>query len=84
MNRSDGTMGKLVNDTALYDRLNSVASGFDQLATRLNQGQGTAGQLLQDRQLYENMNQAVSELRNLLTDIRKDPKKFLTVRVSVF
>jgi hypothetical protein len=30
------------------------------------------------------MNQAVSEVRNLVQDIRKDPKKFLTVRVSVF
>jgi hypothetical protein len=30
------------------------------------------------------MNQAASELRNLLADIRKDPKKFLTVDVSIF
>ena len=50
----------------------------------LQQGQGTAGQLLHDRQLYENMNGAASELRQLVKDIRADPKKFLNVRVSVF
>jgi len=57
---------------------------FDDLITKLNDGQGTAGQLLKDRQLYENMNGAVGDLRSLLTDIRKDPKKFLNVKVSIF
>ena len=47
-------------------------------------GEGTAGQLLHDRQLYENMNRAVTELGDLLADIRKDPKKFLRVSVSIF
>ncbi len=50
----------------------------------LQQGEGTAGQLLRDRQLYENMNEAVSELRNLVRDIRADPRKYLNVRVSLF
>jgi hypothetical protein len=30
------------------------------------------------------MNAAASELRSLLGDIRKDPKKYLNVRVSIF
>jgi hypothetical protein len=30
------------------------------------------------------MNRAASELRLLLADIRKDPKKFLRVSVSIF
>jgi hypothetical protein len=34
--------------------------------------------------LYENMNGAVSELRALVGDVRKDPKKYLNVRVSIF
>ena len=84
MNRGEGTVGKLMTDTTLYERLNSVVTRFDDLANRLNQGQGTAGQLLQDKQLYENMNQAVAELRNLLSDIRKDPRKYLSVKVSIF
>jgi hypothetical protein len=40
--------------------------------------------LLKDRQLYESINGAVSEIRALLADIRRDPRKFLTVRVSIF
>jgi hypothetical protein len=30
------------------------------------------------------MNGAVSELRNLVQDIRADPRKYLNVRVSLF
>lgn len=84
MNRGEGTAGRLVNDPALYNRLNSLADRLDQVATRLNQGQGTAGQLLQDKALYDNMNSAVAELRNLISDIRKDPRKYLQVKVSIF
>ena len=84
INRGEGTAGKLVTDAELYNRLNSMADRLDKVTAALQQGEGTAGQLLHDRQLYENMNGAVSELRNLVRDIRADPRKFLNVRVSLF
>ena len=80
----EGTAGRLLTDRELYDRLNSTAGRVDQIVANLNAGQGTAGQLLRDRELYENMNRAVGELRALLADIRKDPKKYLRVSVSIF
>lgn len=84
LSRGEGTMGKLLTDRELYDRMNQMTGRIDDLMTGLNSGQGTAGQLLRDKQLYENMNRAVTELRDLLADIRKDPKKFLRVSVSIF
>ena len=84
LSRGEGTAGKLLTDQQLYDRFNSVALRIDKLTTDLQQGQGTAGQLLHDKQLYENMNGAANELKALIADIRKDPKKFLNVRVSIF
>ena len=84
LSRGEGTAGKLLTDQQLYDRFNSVALRIDKLTTDLEQGQGTAGQLLHDKQLYENMNGAANELKALIGDIRKDPKKFLNVRVSIF
>jgi phospholipid/cholesterol/gamma-HCH transport system substrate-binding protein len=50
----------------------------------LNTGQGTVGQLLNDKQLYENINQTVLELRDFLAEVKKDPKKYLNVKVSIF
>jgi phospholipid/cholesterol/gamma-HCH transport system substrate-binding protein len=84
LNRGEGTAGKLLTDKALYDRFNALAGRIDNLTAALEKGQGTAGQLLQNKQLYENMNAAASELRQLIGDIRKDPKKYLNVRVSIF
>jgi phospholipid/cholesterol/gamma-HCH transport system substrate-binding protein len=84
LNKGEGTAGKLLTDEALYNRLNSVSDRLDKLVTGLQKGEGTAGQLLHDKQLYENMNGAVGELRTLIADIRKDPRKFLNVRVSIF
>jgi phospholipid/cholesterol/gamma-HCH transport system substrate-binding protein len=79
-----GTAGKLLTDKELYDRFNSISNQLDQLTKNLNDGQGTAGQLLHDKQLYDNMNAAANELRGLVADIRKDPKKYLNVKVSIF
>ena len=84
LNRGDNTAGKLLTEKELYDRLNSTVNRLDELTRNLNQGQGTAGQLLQDKQLYDNMNEAANQLKGLIGDIRKDPKKYLNVRVSIF
>jgi phospholipid/cholesterol/gamma-HCH transport system substrate-binding protein len=84
LNRGEGTAGKLMTDTALYDRLNRMADRLDTLTASLNAGEGTAGQLLRDKQLYENMNKTVAELGALITEIKKDPKKYLNVKVSIF
>lgn len=79
-----GTLGRLVTEPELYDRLTGLATRIERVSARLEAGDGVLGQLLQDKRLYENMNEAVGELRALVTDIRKDPRKFLTVRVSLF
>lgn len=79
-----GTAGKLLNDAQLYDRLNAMSQKIDAVMSGLQAGEGTAGRLLRDRELYENMNRAVGELQQLLADIRKDPRKFLRVNVSIF
>src|SRR5262245_23866628 len=84
LNRGEGTAGKLLNDDALYARLDSMTTRIDTLVRSLNEGQGTAGQLLRDKELYENMNKAASELRGLIEAIRKDPRKYLNVKVSIF
>lgn len=84
LSRGEGTMGKLLTDQQLFDRINSMSANVEQLTAGLNAGQGTAGQLLRDQKLYDNMNQAVVEFRDLLAEIKKDPRKYLRVNVSIF
>ena len=84
LTRGDNTAGKLLTDKELYDRLNSTANRVDELTRKLNEGEGTAGQLLHNKEMYDNMNAAANELKGLIADIRKDPKKYLNVKVSLF
>lgn len=84
LNRGEGTAGKLLTDDALYQRIDSMTARLDTVLQQLNDGQGTAGQLLHDKQLYENMNQAMSEVKALIVEIKKDPKKYLNVKVSIW
>jgi phospholipid/cholesterol/gamma-HCH transport system substrate-binding protein len=83
LNRGEGTAGKLLTDQQLYDRFTSIAARMDQNVSGLEAGRGTAGQLLHDQKLYETMNGAATELQALIAEIRKDPKKFLRVTVSI-
>lgn len=80
----EGTLGALVRERELYDRLDSLSGNIDSITARLDRGEGTAGQLLHDRALYENLNQTASELKQLISDIRADPKKYLRIKVSLF
>ena len=82
--RGDGTVGRLLTDRELYDQLTSVSTRVNRVIAGIESGEGTLGQALHNRELYDNMNTAVAELRGLLADIRKDPKKFLRVSVSIF
>jgi phospholipid/cholesterol/gamma-HCH transport system substrate-binding protein len=91
LNKGQGTLGQMVVNRELFDRLNSMSGHLDTVMAGLQKGDGTAGMVLKDKQLYENMNAALVELRGtlqdtrtLLTAIQKDPKRYLNIKVSIF
>jgi phospholipid/cholesterol/gamma-HCH transport system substrate-binding protein len=84
MQQGKGTAGRLLSDDALYLKLDTVATRLDTVTARLEKGEGTAGRLLQDSELYGNLNSAARELRGLMADIRKDPRKYLRLKLSLF
>jgi phospholipid/cholesterol/gamma-HCH transport system substrate-binding protein len=84
MNKGEGTMGQLMNNDALYKRLDAVTTNLEVLTAKLNKGEGTMGKLMTDTQLHDNINKTILEMQQLLADIRKDPKKYLNLRMSIF
>jgi phospholipid/cholesterol/gamma-HCH transport system substrate-binding protein len=84
LKRHDNSAGKLLTEQELYDRLNSTVNRLDELSKNLNEGKGSLGMLLHDTKLYDTMNSAANEIKDLIAAIKKDPKKYLTVRVSIF
>jgi phospholipid/cholesterol/gamma-HCH transport system substrate-binding protein len=84
LNAGQGTAGKLLKDDSVYRRVDSVLGQVDTTLGHMNAGQGTIGQLLVNPQLYDSMNGLSTELHSLITDIRKNPKKFLRVKFALF
>jgi phospholipid/cholesterol/gamma-HCH transport system substrate-binding protein len=84
LSRGEGTAGRLLKDDALYERLDEVSARLDGVLTRLDKGEGSAGKLLHDAELYDNLSAALKEMRQLVADVRRDPGRYLRVKVSLF
>ena len=61
--------------------LGSASESLQVVLGRIERGEGTLGRLTVDESLYDNMNSAVISLQQLVTDIRADPRRFLSVSV---
>jgi phospholipid/cholesterol/gamma-HCH transport system substrate-binding protein len=59
-----------------------VLKSADTLITRLQSGEGSFGRLASDSTLYVETTRAVVELRQLLADVKANPKRYF--KVSVF
>jgi phospholipid/cholesterol/gamma-HCH transport system substrate-binding protein len=79
-----GTAGKLLKDDALHQRLEELVAKFNGIVDKIGSGQGTLGQLLVNPQLYDSLNGATREFQSLAKDMRANPKKFLTIRLTLF
>lgn len=79
-----GTLGKLVTDPTLYNNVSEASARLRDLTVKLDEGQGTAGKFFTDPQLYNNLAGLSGDLRLLIRDFRRDPKKYLRIRVSLF
>jgi phospholipid/cholesterol/gamma-HCH transport system substrate-binding protein len=79
-----GTLGKLVKDEQLHSDVQATVASIRSISERLNRGEGTAGKLLHDDKLYNNVNQMSSEMVKMLYDFRQNPRKYLSIKVSLF
>ncbi len=84
VNKGQGTLGKLATDPQLYNRINDTFDRVNVISTRIEEGQGTLGKLSTDPALYNNLSQSSQTLRDFLTEFKKNPKKYLSVRVRLF
>lgn len=82
--QGQGSLGKFVKDDALYNDLRDASANVKDATGKLNSNQGTLGKLFSDPALYDNMTGLSGDLRLLINDFRRDPKKFLRIKVSVF
>jgi phospholipid/cholesterol/gamma-HCH transport system substrate-binding protein len=84
INRGEGGLGKFAKDPEFAKKLDLLVTNLSTISAELQAGQGTAGKLLKDPALYTSTNQMMQETRGLVTAIRQDPKKYLSIKLHVF
>lgn len=79
-----GALGLMTKDQAFANKLNSTVTSVDSLLQGVNKGQGTLGKLAKDDQAYNNLNTLLKNSNELITAVRTDPKKYLTIHMKIF
>jgi phospholipid/cholesterol/gamma-HCH transport system substrate-binding protein len=84
VNQGHGTLGKLAKDEQLYNRLNETLDHVNVITARIDQGQGTLGKLSTDATLYNNLAASSESLKEFLAEFRKNPRKYLSIKLHIF
>jgi phospholipid/cholesterol/gamma-HCH transport system substrate-binding protein len=79
-----GTLGKLATDETLYNKLRDTSSNLSEATAKLNRNDNTAGKLFSDPQLYDNLTGLTGDMRSFIAEFRKNPKKYLSIKLSFF
>lgn len=70
INEGQGTLGRIVNDEALYNSLNATIRDTQEVIGQIRSGNGSAGRFINDPALYNNLNTTVEQLQSIATDLR--------------
>ncbi|HTU32324.1 MAG TPA: MlaD family protein [Candidatus Acidoferrum sp.] len=79
-----GSLGKFVKDDAVYNNLRDASANIRDATAKLNTNQGTLGKMFNDPALYDNMTGLTGDMQLLMSEFRKNPKKFLRIKLGIF
>jgi len=91
--KGNGTIGKLINDPALYNHLDDTVANVDNMVGSIRRGQGTIGKLVSSDELYTKVNSAVGNVNDVIGAVHDqkgtigklvyDPAMYNSVRGAV-
>ena len=64
-----GSIGKLIYDPQLYNRVNATVAEFQGLVNDIAQGNGSIGKLIENDDLYNKANAAIDKINNLIDEV---------------
>jgi phospholipid/cholesterol/gamma-HCH transport system substrate-binding protein len=71
LRQGEGTIGRIVSDPELYDRLNESLGKFSALADRIQQDTGTFGKLMNNSEVYDKANSTLAKTDQIMDRINK-------------
>lgn len=66
-----GSIGRILKDEELYNRINSIAGEGEKMVRAINSGKGTMGRLIYDEQLYQNLHTTLTRVDSLIEGIQR-------------
>ncbi|MEY4374406.1 MAG: hypothetical protein RL760_572, partial [Candidatus Eisenbacteria bacterium] len=66
----------------LTTRLDSLRATVQSISGKVDRGEGSLGRLVNDPMLYDDAKSSVTELKALIADIKKNPRKY--IHLSIF
>jgi phospholipid/cholesterol/gamma-HCH transport system substrate-binding protein len=79
-----GFKAMTTNGNNLIRQFDSTNTELRTLLAKANNGRGSLGLLLNDTTLYINVRNLIATTDSLLNDFKKDPKKYINVRITIF
>lgn len=79
-----GTLGKLATDDSLFVQYKQAGENLSTATAKFNSNETTVGKFFDDPKFYDNFTGLAGDMRLLVGDFRKNPKKFLHVKFSIF
>jgi phospholipid/cholesterol/gamma-HCH transport system substrate-binding protein len=71
INEGKGSLGRVVNDEALYDSLNAAVIDAQAVIRQIRSGEGTAGRFINDPAIYNNVNDLAIRLNDIAEGLRR-------------
>jgi phospholipid/cholesterol/gamma-HCH transport system substrate-binding protein len=79
-----GGLGVMAKDPVFAKNLQDTLSNVNSLIANIQQGKGTLGKLANDDAAYNDLDKLLVDSQELVTTIRSDPKKYLTIHMKIF
>ena len=64
-----GSIGQLISNPDLYNKVNATVDELHKLTVNLNTGKGSIGKLVSDDQLYNRLNDTAGKLQNIADEL---------------
>lgn len=64
-----------------FDNVSRITASLAELVKAMESDESTLGLLMHDPQLYNNLNATVASLDSLLIDVKKNPKRYISIKL---
>jgi phospholipid/cholesterol/gamma-HCH transport system substrate-binding protein len=66
-----GSVGKLINDPSLFNRLNDTLAEMQHVANQISSGKGSIGKLINSDEVYDKLNASIDKVNRMVDEMDK-------------